>query len=450
MPAPYDRRAVFSWALYDFANSAYTTLIVTFIYATFFTEYVAPPSEGSVIGTALWANGVTISALLVAVLSPILGAFADRGGYRKLFLGISTVIGVVGAAMLYFPLPFATLEAQGLAGQAVFALTWFVIGNTAFEMGVVFNNAFLPDLAPQDRIGRISGFGWALGYVGGLACMFIALYGFVQPDEPLFGLSKEAAQHVRATNLLVAVWFGVFSLPMFLFVKEDRSRVTQDRSKILKETFAQLGRTFGEVRRYRQVVRLLLARLFYNDGLVTIFAFGAIYAEGTFDFTTEEIIVFGIMLNITAGIGSFVFGFFDDRLGGKRTLMITIVGLITATMVAIFAPNRLWFWISGILVGLFVGPNQSSSRALLGRFVPPDKENEFFGFYAFSGKATAFLGPALLGAATLWFGTQRAGIAVVLLFFVAGLLFLLRVDEAEGIALANRPDTPPLADASAS
>jgi UMF1 family MFS transporter len=420
----YDNRSVWSWAGYDFANSPFTTLVVTFIYATFFTQVIA---SDAIRGTALWSRGVTATAIAVALLSPIFGALADRGGYRKRFLLVSTTVCIVGTAALYGVLP-------GEVGQALF---WFVLANVSFEMGLVFYNAFLPDIAPPEKIGRISGYGWALGYAGGLVALFLALVALVQPEVPWFGFSKVDGENIRATNLLVAAWFAIFSVPIFLWVKEDRSTVSKP-GRILLETSSQLARTFTEIRQYRQVVRFLFARLLYNDGLITVFAFGGIYAAGTFGFTMEDILKFGIVLNVTAGLGAFAFGFLDDLLGGKKTLLVTLVGLMAATLLAVLAPSRSWFWAAGILIGIFVGPNQSASRSLMGRFVPADKENEFFGFFAFSGKATAFLGPFLLGVLTEVFGTQRAGVAVVLVLLAVGFVSLLAVDEHEGIKAAAR------------
>jgi len=416
---------VVAWALYDFANSSFTTLVVTFIYATYFTRGIVGDDT---LGTAMWSRGVTITALTVALLSPVLGAVADRGGFRKALLLVATVICVGATVGLFFPRP----------GQVALALTVFVIANIAYEMGGVFYNAFLPDIAPPDRIGRISGFGWGLGYVGGLACMVLALVGFVQPAEPWFGLTTASGENIRATNLLVAVWFAVFSLPIFLLVPEDRSRVSPPGSPIIRQAFRQLWTTFHEVRRYRQIVRLLAARLFYNDGLITIFAFGAIYAQGTFGFTTEEILILGIVLNVTAGLGAFAMGYMDDALGGTRTIQVSVVGLITAAVLAVLTDSRALFWVAAILIGVFAGPNQAASRSLLGRFVPDDKENEFFGFFAFSGKATAFIGPFMLGVLTQAFGTQRAGVAIVIVLFALGLAVLTTVDESEGKRLAGR------------
>jgi UMF1 family MFS transporter len=420
----YDPKAVWSWALYDFANSPFTTLVVTFIYATYFTQAIAPDA---IHGTALWSRGVTVTALLVAFASPILGAYADRGGYRKLFLLLFTAVAVGGSVALFPVLP----------GHTTKALVIFVVANVAFEMASVFYNAFLPDIAPPEKIGRISGYGWGLGYFGGLAALVVALVALVQPEAPWLGFSKEVGENIRATNLLVAGWFAVFSLPLFLWVREDTSRITRHGS-VVGASLRQLVDTFHEIRTYRQVVRFLVARLLYNDGLVTIFAFGGIYAAGTFGFTVEEILVFGIVLNVAAGTGAFALGYLDDLLGGKRTIQISLWGLTLATLLAVVAPTKTLFWVAGILVGIFSGPNQSASRSLMGRFVPDDKENEFFGFFAFSGKATAFLGPLLLGVLTDLFGTQRAGVAVVLVLFALGLVLLARVDEREGIRAADR------------
>ncbi len=419
-----DKKTVVSWAMYDFANSAFTTLVVTFIYSTYFVKSVAP---NEIIGTTLWSRAVTFSAIAVALVSPLAGALADRGGYRKGFLLFSTIIAIAATTGLYTVLP----------GQVVRALLWFAVANFAFEMGNVFYNAFLPDIAPREYIGRISGYGWGLGYIGGLIAMAIAMVGFVSPETPWFGLTSEDGANIRATNLLVAVWFAVFSVPIFLWVREKKPRAFQTCG-VLASTYRQLGQTFRDARQYKEIIKLLIARLVYNDGLITIFAFGGIYAVGTFGFTFTEIMVFGIVLNVAAGIGAFAMGFLDDMLGGKRTIQISLVFLILATLMAIFTQDKTVFWISGILVGFFAGPNQSASRSLMGRFVPPEKENEFFGLFAFSGKATAFLGPLALGELTRIFQSQRAGVSIVAVLFVAGSVLLKWVDEKEGVRAAGR------------
>jgi len=412
------RRAVWSWALFDFANSSFTTLVITFVYATYFTQAIASdPARG----TTLWSRAITITAIIVAICSPLLGALADRGGYRKLFVGVTIIVCAIATAALYTVLP----------GQVVLALVLVVVANVAFEFCEVFYNAFLPDIAPPERVGRVSGLGWGLGYVGGLLALVVALVTLVRPEVPWFGFVREAGENIRATNLVVAVWLVVFSLPLLIWVPEDKSRVSQ-AEHVIRDTFAQLRRTFTELRKHRQTIRFLVARLFYNDGLVTVFAFGGIYAAGTFGFTLQQVLQFGIVINVAAGAGAIAMGFLDDQIGGKRTIVVSLIGLIGAAALAVFATSAAAFWVAGILIGVFAGPNQSASRSLMARFVPPDGENEFFGFFAFSGKLTAFVGPFLLGVLTQLTGSQRVGVSVVILLFFIGLGLLALVDEREG------------------
>jgi UMF1 family MFS transporter len=419
-----DPRVIWSWAFYDWANSAFTTLVVTFIYSTYFTQAM---TADEVTGTAWWSRAVAASALLTAAISPILGAAADRAGAHKRFLAVTTAISVAATAALAFVSP-------SLQNGALLALVLFVVADTCFETGYVFYNAFLPRIASPDRIGRVSGYGWGLGYVGGLVCMAIALVGFVQPEVPWFGLSKAEGWNVRATNLLVAGWFLVFAIPLFVTVPErPLARVRLDPVG----AFRDLGQTLRVMGRYREILKFLAARLVFNDGLVTIFGFGGIYAAGTFGMSLSEVIAFGVALNVASGLGAVVFGFLDDRIGGKRTILLTLVALAAATVIAVWAPTRTWLWIAGMVIGLFIGPNQSASRSLMARFVPDRHQAEFFGFFAFSGKATAFVGPLLLGVVTAATGSQRAGVATTLLFFVLGGVLLLTVNERRGITAAQ-------------
>lgn len=413
-----NKRAIWSWALYDFANSAFTTLIVTFVYATYFTQAIA---DNPIHGTALWSRGVTITALVVAFLAPALGAIADCGVYRKRFVVVTTLICIIATAALYTVMP----------GQVIAALVLLVIANIAYELAGVFYNAFLPGLAPPGRIGTVSGLAWGLGYFGGLLALALALLTLVQPETPWFGFTTQDGENIRATNLLVAIWFLVFSVPLLLWVPEDKSR-TPVSGRVIAAAFAQLRHTLIEVRKYRHLVRFLIARLVYNDGLVTVFAFGGIYAAGTFGFDFEEVLLFGIVINVAAGLGAAAMGILDDRIGGKRTIVISLLGLIAATLLATLATSPMWFWIAGILIGLFVGPNQAASRSLMGRFVPRELENEFFGFFAFSGKLTAFIGPFLLGVLTDVSGSQRLGVSIVVVLFAFGLVLLLPLDERAG------------------
>ena len=397
-----NRKEVFAWSLYDFANQPFTTIIITFIYSAFFAKVIA---ENEQVGTTMWANAIAVTAIIVAVLSPILGAIADNGGYRKFFLILFTWICAIFSILLYFP----------ESGDVFFALILFVIANISFEMGTVFCNSYLPDLSGKGNSGSISGFAWGLGFVGGLISLFLALFLFPELD----------AGSIRKINVLVGIWLLVFSLPTFLFLK-DRKKDKFKKAHLLN-SFSAIRTTFKSISEYKAISQFLIARLFFNDGLVTIFALGGIYAVGTLNFSFNEVMQLGIVLNIAAGLGSFLFGYIEDRIGVQKIINITLLVLIVATLIAIYAPETNFpkelFWLSGVLIGLMVGPNQSCSRSLMAQLTPKEKVNEFFGFFALTGKATSFIGPLLFGIVTSIYNQQMALWIVILLFVLGFLLF---------------------------
>ena len=424
MKPGYSRLVINSWACYDFANSPFTTLVLTFVYATYFTQTVA---SDPITGTVLWSRAIAISALIVGVFSPILGAFSDRLGYRKIWLLFFTVMCAAATAGLYGILP----------GQVIAALILIVIANTAYEFAMVFYNAFLPDIVPVERIGRVSGYGWGLGYLGGLLALIFVLVFLIQPDTPWFGLTKDEGENIRATNIVVAIWLIIFSFPFFLWVPEKKSRISH-RGVNLGNTINQLQVTFREILKFPEVCRFLIARFIFNNGLVTIFIFGGIYAAESFGFTLQEVLIFGIVLNIAAGFGAFSMGYLDDVFGGKRTIIISLVGLMLAATLAVLTGSKALLWVAGIVIGIFSGPNQSASRSLMARLVPSESQGQFFGFYAFSGKFTAFLGPLVFGVLTQWTGSQRWGLSVVVVMFFVGMLIMLPLNEQEGMARVER------------
>ena len=400
-----NRKEVFAWSLYDFANQPFSTIIVTFIYSAFFIEVIA---DNEKLGTTMWANAIAITAIVVAILSPILGAIADSGGYRKFFLVLFTFISAIFSMLLYFP----------HSGDAFLAIFLFIIANVSFEMGTVFCNSYLPDLSDKRNSGSISGFAWGLGFLGGLTALFLSFCLFPELDSI----------DIRRINILVGVWFILFSIPVFFFVKDKKNQ------KFTKHHFlkplSRIKVTFQNLSKYKIITQFLVARLFYNDGLVTIFALGGVYAVGTLDFSFNELMQLAIILNIAAGLGSFLFGYIEDNIGAKNVIMITLVVLIIATLMAICAPETPYpkqlFWVAGILIGLMVGPNQSCSRSLMAKLTPKDKINEFFGFFAFTGKATSFIGPLLFGIITSIYNQQMA-LWVIVFFFLLGLLLFSRV-----------------------
>jgi MFS transporter, UMF1 family len=411
------RLGQFSWALYDWANSAFSTVIITFIFATYFTQAIAVDKET---GTAQWGWALGSSGIAIALLSPVLGAIADASGRRKPWLLAFTCIAVIGCFLLWHARPDPSF--------VMFTLVVVALTNLAFELAGVFYNAMLPDIASREYIGRLSGWAWGLGYAGGLAALVLALVAFVQPERPLFGLDKHSFEHVRITGPLVGVWFALFSVPLFLFTA-DRKSAGLPPNEAIRRGLAQLKRTFANIRRYRQIGLFLLARMIYTDGLNTLFAFGGIYAAGTFGMDLSEVIYFGILLNVTAGLGALGFAWIDDWIGAKRTILIALVGLFACGATAVVVTSALAFWIAGGLLGIFVGPTQAASRSMMARMAPPDMRTEMFGLYALTGKITAYIGPFALGTVTYWTGSQRMGVATILAFFLVGMVLLLPVKE---------------------
>ena len=416
-PPAVPRGALFSWCFFDWANSAFPTVIVTFVFAAYFVRGVAPSPEA---GTTLWGAALSASGLAIAIVSPIVGAIADRRGARKPWLAAFTLVCVLCSAMLWYTQPSAD--------WIVWGLFFFAAGNFAFEVGTVFYNAMLPDIVAPARIGRLSGWGWGLGYAGGLACLALALVAFVQPAVPPFGLDREAAEHVRIVGPLAAAWFALFALPLFLFVP-DAPATGASLAGAVRAGLADLRRTVAGLRRAGPIARFLVARLLYIDGLNTLFAFGGIYAAGTFGMAVDEIIVFGIALNVTAGLGAAAFGWLDDFIGSKRTVLISLAGLVAVGIPVLLIESKTAFWALALALGIFMGPAQAASRSLMARLAPRDQTTEMFGLFALSGKVTAFLGPAVLAWVTAVTQSQRAGMATVIVFIAAGAVILVTVKE---------------------
>ncbi|WNK00268.1 MFS transporter [Thalassospiraceae bacterium LMO-JJ14] len=402
------RLGVAAWCLYDWANSAFPTVIITFVFAAYFTKGVAPDE---VTGTALWGQAIGWSALFVAVISPVIGAIADHTGPRKPWLFVSTLACIFLSAALWTVAPDQHMMIRGLFLVAA--------ANVAFETGMVFYNAMLPDLVPDNRIGRVSGWGWGTGYAGGLICLSLVLVAFVQTDTPLFGLDKDAAEHLRVTGPFVAAWMALFALPVFLF-SPDRPPTGIGMAEAVRRGFGELAGTIRTARAHATVFRYLLARMIYTDGLNTLFAFGGIYAAGTFGMSFADLIVFGIGMNVMAGLGALAFSWADDRWGPIRVIYISLAALTVLGAAILVVTDVTHFWIVGLSLGVFVGPAQSASRSLMAHLAPPEIRTEMFGLYALSGKATAFLGPMLVGALTVAFDSQRVGMGGILLFFIVG------------------------------
>ncbi len=418
------QRAVFSWCLYDFANSGHPTVIATFVFAAYIAQGVA---ETPAAGQAAWGFAMGAAGLAVALLSPIIGAIADHTGQRKPWLGALTVICALSTALLWFTRPDPDWLTYGLTVAALSA--------AAFEISMVFYNAMLPDVATPARMGRISGWAWGFGYLGGLLCLVIALFGLVQAETPPFGLDKASAEHVRATVLLVTLWYLLFGWPLFAFVPEKK-RAGVPLARAARDSIPTLITTLRRLGGHGSIGWFLLARLFYIDGLNTLFAFGGIYAAGVFDLTLAQVIQFGIAMNVTAGLGAFAFGWVDDRLGSRTAIVMGLVGMLGFGLAVLLVDDVAWFIGLALVMGLFFGPVQAASRTWMAHMAPPELRTELFGLFALSGKITAFLGPLTVGLLTTATGSQRGGMAAILVFILIGLVLL--VAKVPGKAAAIR------------
>jgi UMF1 family MFS transporter len=414
-PPPFDRRAVSAWCLYNWASHTFPSVITTFVFATYFTQAVAPTP---VLGTAWWGHAQATAGLIIAILSPFLGSMADLTGKRKLWLGAFTIIDVLAIAALWFVTPSPASVWLGLVGIA--------IATIAYEVATVFYNALLPEIAPRPYIGRISGWGWGIGYVGGIVALAIVLWVFVQAQPPPFGLDKAAAEHVRVAAPFSALWYAVFALPLFFGVAEP-ARAQLPMGSAVRRGLADLWATIADLwtSDRRHILWFLIAQMIYTDGLTTLFAFGGIYAAGTFGMTITEVIVFGIALNLTAAVGALGFAWVDDWIGPRRTIALALTAIIVLSVTILLIDSKFWFWCTALVLGMFFGPAQAASRSLIARVAPETHRTQMFGLFALSGRVTAFIGPAVLAAATSAFDSQRAGMATIVLFFLTGLALLI-------------------------
>jgi MFS transporter, UMF1 family len=440
------RAAVISWIFFDWAAQPYFTLITTFIFAPYFATHVAADPAS---GQSLWGFATAAAGLMIALLSPVLGAIADASGRRKPWIAVFGAMLVIGSSLMWFGGP-------GEPSVIAPLLVAYAIATIGVEFATVFNNAMMPTLVPPNQIGRLSGTGWAAGYVGGILSLILVL-GFLaaSPETgrtlfgftPLFGLDPVTHQGDRVTGPLTGIWFIIFVLPMFLLTPDYPAR--RRLREALRLGLSELKQTLAELPKQKSVAAFLLANMIYTDGLVSLFAFGGIYAAGTFGWNTIQIGTFGIILAIAGTLGAWLGGKLDDRLGPKRVIAGSMLILLLATVAILLvdketilfmkvtppAPGGALFasaaerayLVLGCLIGAAGGPLQAASRTLLIRLAPKDRIAQYFGLFALTGKVTSFVGPLLIGAITAVTASQKAGMAVLVLFFVAGLALLARV-----------------------
>lgn len=436
------RAGIVGWVLFDWSMQPFFTLVTTFVFAPYFAAHLA---RDAATGQAQWGYATAFAGLVIAVLSPVLGSIADAFGRHKPWVAAFGLLMVLGSSVLW-------LAAPGHPGAVALALAGFVIGTIGAEFATVFNNAMMPRLVPSCELGRLSGTGWAIGYVGGLVSLVVVL-GFLAGDPetgrtllgfaPLFGLDPASHQGARITGPLSALWFLVFVLPMFLFTPD--SRHGGRASETIGTGLARLADTARDLKAVPGLGRFLFANMVYTDGLVALFAFGGIYAAGVFGWSTIELGLFGILLTITGSIGAWAGGRLDDRFGSKAVVLGALVVLF-ATLLLVVSIDRTHvlfaiavtppsgglyagtaakvYLAAGGLIGLAAGPLQAASRTQLARMAPVDAIARFYGFFALSGKVTSFMGPLAVAIVTDWSGSQRVGAGVLAVFLAAGFLLM--------------------------
>jgi len=398
---------VFVWTLFDFANTSFSIIVVTFLYAVYFKKTVAGSES---IGDLYWSFSTSIAMLITAFISPVLGAIADYGAGKKRFLLFFTLLCILGTSSLYFIGP----------GQIFWGIFLFVLANVGFEAGLVFYDAFLPEITTPKNYGRVSGYGFGMGYMGSLATLAI-VYPFIQ------------AEMIKETFPVAAIFFLIFSLPIFFLLKEKREVVEK------KESFISIGvyrvwSTITHLKNYRNLLFFLIAYFFYIEGVNTVIFFSGNYASTTLGFSDTDLLIFFLTVQTTAIIGSVILGIVADKIGQKRTIVITLLMWLIVVVLAYFVSDEFGFYIVGFIAGAAMGSCQSVSRSLMSKLIPPDRKTEFFGFYSFFGKSSAIIGPLTFGFVSYLTGSQRLAIISIAFFFIVGLLLLAKVKDPKDVS----------------
>jgi len=418
---------VYAWGLWDWGSAAFNAVITTFVFTVYLTSDAFGPGADQKLGWALAAAG-----LLIAVFAPVTGQRADRSGRRTFWLTVNTLLVVATSAAMFLVAPTPDLLWLGLLLLAA--------GNIFFEFASVNYNAMLNQISTPATVGRVSGLGWGLGYIGGIVLLLIVYFGLISPDVGLFGVTGENGMDVRVTMLICAVWTLLFSLPVILTVRDEPGTRTAGARTGLAESYRLLFRSVADLwRTDRNTVYFLLASAVFRDGLAGVFTFGGVIAAGTFGFDAGQVIVFGVAANLVAGVATILFGALDDKLGPKRVIVLSLASMIVAGTGIFFLHElgTMLFWVLGLVLCIFVGPAQSASRTFLARLIPAGHEGQVFGLYATTGRAVSFMAPAAFSlalslgmavtGATTTGDVQYWGIVGIVAVLLVGLLLLLPV-----------------------
>lgn len=406
---PNRRREIFSWCMYDFANSAFPTLIVTVAYSVYFKEIVA---GGGGDADFLWGLSLSLAMIISVTITPPLSTIADSRSHRKRFLILYTYLCVLATALL----------ASVKAGMILAGMLLFIIATAAFESSLIFYNSFLPDVSTRKTIGKISGWGWGLGYVGGLLCLFMV--------KPFLagGFAPENLPSFRLSFIAVAGFYALFSLPLIFWLREAPPRPAEENPR---GAFAELRQTLGDIRKTPGALRFLLAFFLYNDGIITVISFSSIYAVSTLQFTMSEVLGLFISVQVSAGVGAFTLGYLVDSWGPRKTILLTLANWCVVVIAAYFTSTKSVFLGVSLLAGLSLGSSQSASRALMAGYIPGNRSAQSFSFYGVCGKMSSVLGPIVFGGVSALTGSQRLAILSVLAFFLSGGALLWLTPEAQ-------------------
>ncbi|MFZ1280591.1 MAG: MFS transporter [Ignavibacteriaceae bacterium] len=399
-----EKKKIFIWTLFDFANTSFSIVVVTFLYAVYFKKVVA---QGQPIGDLYWSIGTSLAMIITALVSPVLGAIADYSAGKKRFLLFFTLLCITATASLFF---------VG-SGDVFLGITIFIFANVGFEAGLVFYDSFLPEITTPKNYGRVSGYGFAMGYLGSLATLAI-IFPLIQSEM------------IKESFPIAALFFLVFSLPIFIYLKDNR-KVVPEHESFLTIGVTRVWNTLSHLKNYKNLATFLLAYFFYIEGVNTIIFFSGNYASTTLGFSETELLVFFLTVQTTAIVGSVVLGILADSIGQKKTIIITLIMWLITVVIAYLIQDKNGFYVVGLIAGAAMGSSQSTSRSLMSKLTPVDKKTEFFGFYSFFGKSSAIVGPLVFGLVSYISGDQRLAIFSIGVFFLIGLFILLKVDDKQ-------------------
>ena len=406
-------KKIINFALYDFANSAFTTIVITFIFSTYFAKEIAP---NPVLGQSYWGWTIGITGIIVAIIGPLLGSFADKKNYTEFFIKIFTIICISLTCLLWFSKP----------SEKYLLYTLLIVGlaNIFYELSLIFYNSILKKISETKNLGKSSGFSFALGYLGGIIVLIICITIFIDNDTLPFGLSKENSENVRATSILVALWYLIFAIP-FLFnlkkINNNKIQKTANNTKKFKELIWDKG--------LNNIGKFLLARMLYADGLNAIIVMGGIFAVGVFNLEIKDLLVLSVLMNITAFIGAIIGGYANDRFSSKNVIIFSLIGLILSSSIILFLQSKIIFLIFASINGFFIGPVQSASRVFMTKSIDENNQASGFGLFALSGKLTSFIGPLLVSTITFISNSQKIGFSSAIALLLIGLIILLKVKK---------------------